>query len=575
MPSARARAALFASLALAPLLRAQDAGAPAGMERVYFDEARPDGTLIGGYTFLPAVDREALANFRVVWPFQTIVNNGAPRNRVDIVLVGDGYTAPQLTTYAVHALAAANALFAQEPFKTYRAYFNVHRVDVVSNESGVDNDPVQGIFRDTALNMAYWCGGTERLLCVDVPLAFAAANNAPDVQQIFAIANSSKYGGAGYPSSDVATFAGANSLSTEIAIHEIGHSLGDLADEYDYGGAETYTGPELGPVDVSIFTAAQMLANQTKWFRWMGDPAGLWDGPVDTYEGANYSVHGVYRPSPNSKMRALNRPFNAPSAEGLIINVYRVARPIDAVSPPTTQTLGRTDVVTVTPQQPVGHDLSVQWFLNGQPIPGATGRTFPLSTVFLDPGASALSVRVRDDTPMVRNEAARAQWMTETRQWTVSAPAIACQMIFTQQPQSASIFFNGSAQFTVQTAQQGPCAVAYQWMRNGQAVVDGGHYSGAQTATLSVTHGAKSDSGTFTCRIDNGLYAATSQPASLTVAGCPGDANGDLMVNFADLNVVLFLFGQTGENLPGDFNHDGVINFADLNLLLANFGLVC
>ncbi len=60
------------------------------------------------------------------------------------------------------------------------------------------------------------------------------------------------------------------------------------------------------------------------------------------------------------------------------------------------------------------------------------------------------------------------------------------------------------------------------------------------------------------------------------VASCPGDANGDRVVNFADLNIVLSFFGQTvtpGTN--GDVNGDGVVNFADLNTVLSFFGTAC
>lgn len=52
----------------------------------------------------------------------------------------------------------------------------------------------------------------------------------------------------------------------------------------------------------------------------------------------------------------------------------------------------------------------------------------------------------------------------------------------------------------------------------------------------------------------------------------PGDINGDGVVNFADLNILLSNFGQTGAGIPGDINGDGAVNFADLNILLSNFG---
>jgi hypothetical protein len=56
---------------------------------------------------------------------------------------------------------------------------------------------------------------------------------------------------------------------------------------------------------------------------------------------------------------------------------------------------------------------------------------------------------------------------------------------------------------------------------------------------------------------------------------CPGDTNGDNVVNFTDLNGVLASFGQSGEGIPGDVNGDGVVNFTDLNEVLANFGAEC
>jgi len=55
--------------------------------------------------------------------------------------------------------------------------------------------------------------------------------------------------------------------------------------------------------------------------------------------------------------------------------------------------------------------------------------------------------------------------------------------------------------------------------------------------------------------------------------GCPGDANGDGVVNFADLNAVLSNFGL--ESSVGDINGDGVVNFADLNAVLSAFGAGC
>jgi hypothetical protein len=60
---------------------------------------------------------------------------------------------------------------------------------------------------------------------------------------------------------------------------------------------------------------------------------------------------------------------------------------------------------------------------------------------------------------------------------------------------------------------------------------------------------------------------------------CPGDANGDRVVNFADITAVLANFGSVYPpgvlNGPGDANHDGSVTFADVTAVLANFGVPC
>lgn len=56
---------------------------------------------------------------------------------------------------------------------------------------------------------------------------------------------------------------------------------------------------------------------------------------------------------------------------------------------------------------------------------------------------------------------------------------------------------------------------------------------------------------------------------------CPGDTNGDSAVNFADLNLVLANFGQSGDPIGGDTNGDCIVSFADLNVVLASFGQSC
>ena len=300
----------------------------------------------------------------------------------------------------------------------------------------MDNDPTQGVQKNTAMDMGFWCNGIDRLLCVDVGKAYQYAGNAPDVDLVLALANSSTYGGAGYPPQDLATGAAGNSASIEVVRHEFGHALGNLADEYDYADGTTYSGPEPSAGNASKLTSAQMATAMTKWFRWLGvnDPA--FDGLVSTFEGAVYSQFGIYRPTGNSLMRSLNRPFNLPSAEQIVLQIYHVVRPIDDSSP-TSAIYDGTETLTVTPVAPQGTPLSIQWFRDGEPIAGATGQTLDLSTLAFGDCPVEIQVTVRDTTSMVRDEAARAEWMTETRTFTVQTAGSGIANVCFTTPNSA------------------------------------------------------------------------------------------------------------------------------------------
>jgi formylglycine-generating enzyme required for sulfatase activity len=384
-----------------------------GETTVYYDYVE-NGRLKGGRTtiILPPLPDKGFMEVATLWNVTTFVDNGPTSNRIDIVFVGDGYTAVEMVDYANHTDNILSLFMAEEPIAAYSTYFNIHRVDVISNESGVD-EPDLGIYRDTALDMTYNCSGIERLLCVDVSKAILAAGNAPDVDHTLALANSTRYGGAGYPGSYLATLAGDNSSSVELALHEFGHSFANLADEYDYDDGSTYTGPEPTIPNVSIYTAQEQLNLQTKWYRWLNE------SNVDTYEGAYYEQYGIYRPTYNSKMRSLNQPFEQINVERFIIEIYKIVSPIDDATPSSAMPLPCDTTFFVTPLQPADHNLDIQWSLNGQDVLGATDPNYTPDVSLLPVGIHDVAVRVVDNTSRVRDENAIANYLTASRQWQI------------------------------------------------------------------------------------------------------------------------------------------------------------
>lgn len=278
----------------------------------------PDGTIARERVAHPMAADPPDARRVAAAAVEPIEVNGPSENHYDIVFVGDGYTEADLPTYTEHVRARYDELMSIEPFASNRERFNAWQVNVVSPESGVDNDPDKGTERDTALNMGFWCGDTERLLCVDTAAAREYAAQAQDVDQIMAVGNSTKYGGAGYNQDDIATVSGGNDQAGQIAIHEFGHSIAGLGDEYDYSNGATYTGPERAEPNLSILTADQMSQQQAKWFGYLDQPTPD-GGNIGTFEGGGGDFsHGIYRPSEDSMMRSLGKQFNSVSRDALV-----------------------------------------------------------------------------------------------------------------------------------------------------------------------------------------------------------------------------------------------------------------
>jgi hypothetical protein len=354
-------------------------------------------------------------------PFETIVNNGPPENRVDIAIMGDGYTAALMDRYRSDVERFVRLWFEQEPYKEYHRYFNVHRIDLVSKQSGADH-PERSRFIDTALNARYGCEGTQRAICVDYGLAFDVLNNslAPSQYDIkLVIVNDPEYGGSGGQIAVVST----DVRVVELILHEVAHSFGLLGDEY--GGSHCTVFGE--PLAANLMRKTNR--EEIKWLHWI-DPSTpvptttVADGVPGLYEGALFCNNGYHRPTFNSKMRSLDRPFEQINTEQHIRRIYNFVSPLDASAPSgvaLTLTQGQTQAFSVTTPAPATHALVATWFVDGQPR--GSGHTFTLDTAALGAGAHTVEVLSRDNTDQVRHDP--EQLLAETRKWDVTINAAA------------------------------------------------------------------------------------------------------------------------------------------------------
>ncbi|MFJ9815789.1 M64 family metallopeptidase [Streptomyces sp. NPDC101151] len=428
--TAAATAALVAAAALVIGASPGPAGAadvPAPTQRVeYFPGPTAEPRQVTVPADTPArTDRQAPIPRGATSTVRALQRTGPVAGRLDLVVMGDGYTTDEQGEFADDAEEKLDEIFDVEPYRSYRGLFNVWLVNTASHESGVSGDPTADVVKDTALGAHFFCDDLERLLCVDTDKVAHYAASAPDADIVFVIANSTKYGGAGYSAVDlppgtpfhgVATMSSDNDSSYLIGAHELGHSIGHLADEYQYAGYGAYPNAD-EPAEANLTLRRDPAG--TKWYRWLGspDPTG---SVVGTYEGGGYYETGVYRPTETSIMRALtSTEFNVVGREAMIAGFYADADALTS-SVPTSRPVGQGRRITVRLARLTGlADLDLTWYVDGREVSSATGA---LSVTPRKLGVHGrgheITATVTDRTTAVRDPAIRAQ-TSDSLTWTV------------------------------------------------------------------------------------------------------------------------------------------------------------
>ncbi|MGI5346787.1 M64 family metallopeptidase [Streptomyces sp. CA-250714] len=341
--------------------------------------------------------------------------------KVDVVFIGDGYTADQQEDFRTDVRRNWEQVAKVEPYAQYKDLFNVWAVDAHSKDSGVSGDPTSDVRKNTALGSYFFCDGMERLLCVDENKVEAYASKAADPDLVIVLSNSSKYGGAGYndissPSGydGIATASSDNAQAVQLVVHESGHSFGKLADEYWYSEDE-HTGPEPGEPNLSTLSAEEMAAQRTKWHRWLGQdsPDG---GKVGTFEGGGCCARGVNRPTENSIMRTLGQEFNLPGREAMIAGFHKHAPAVSSTTP-TGRLLRGAKRIRIEASE----KARVRWLVDGREARKARGdRSVTPGTLGVpdDGRTHTVTVRATNPTEAVRDPQLR-KLLNGTLQWNV------------------------------------------------------------------------------------------------------------------------------------------------------------
>lgn len=243
-------------------------------------------------------------------PFKYLLKNGSYKDCIDIAILAEGYTAAETELFYKDAQIACDNLFSHEPFSKMKKRFNVIAVASASDNSGVST-PRHNDWRNTVFGSHFDTFYSPRYLTTkNVKTVHDILTGIP-YEHIIILANTDVYGGGGIYNAFTLTSTHHDQFGPVI-VHEFGHSFGGLADEYFYENdifSESYPN-DTEPWEQNITTLVDfgskwkdMLAPGTpipgKYTPKNGDCRTL-----GIYEGAGYSAKGVYRSTPDCRMKS-------------------------------------------------------------------------------------------------------------------------------------------------------------------------------------------------------------------------------------------------------------------------------
>ncbi|WP_370895976.1 M64 family metallopeptidase [Chryseobacterium gossypii] len=328
--------------------------------------------------------------FSQVFVTEPVLQNGSNDKRINIAVLGDGFTASQQNNFISSAQATLNYLFTKSPYAEYKNYFNAYAVKVISAESGTKHpgtatdvaEPVIPVSNPNNYLGSTFDYGVHRCIYSSATnkVAQVLAANVPDYDIAYILANSTEYGGCG----GTYAFASLNASSNEIVVHELGHSFGQLADEYWFAGSGE-----------SANKTQNSNPSTVKWKNWVGLNG------VGVYPHAESP--SWFRPHQSCEMRYLNQQFCSVCKEAIIERIHSLVSPVDSYTPGNATMVNASSNVTFTVNEilPIPNTLVNSWTLNGTALP-ATGNSVTISPGQLNIGNNILLFSVTDNTPLVK-----------------------------------------------------------------------------------------------------------------------------------------------------------------------------
>ena len=253
-------------------------------------------------------------------PYVAIQKARDSQKCINIAFVAEGYTKDEMSIFLTDVKTATEALFEHEPFVSMRDRFNIVAVESESQESGTSK-PSEGIWKKTVLGSHFDTFYSSRYLTtLNIKKLHDVLAGIP-YEHIIVLVNTNEYGGGGILNSYNLSMT-HHPYFKQVVVHEFGHSFAGLADEYAYEQEQIPMYPtDVEPWEKNITTLVNF---KDKWESLIkpGTPIPtpqskkrLVQNVIGVYEGAGYSLNGVYRPTIDCRMRSNQTPEFCPACQ--------------------------------------------------------------------------------------------------------------------------------------------------------------------------------------------------------------------------------------------------------------------